>query len=475
MKVFPFETLSPREWEQVRSIRDVLPEGRYLVGGLVRDALLGLPRSKLDVDLVSPRAWEDVNLLRERLGGVVVVLDEGMGLYRLVLGKDRTVDVAQMQGALTQDLRRRDFTLNAIAVDLHSGEVVDPLNGLGALTTRTLEVCSPRSFELDPLRVLRAFSIPAQCGLRWGRSVVRALSSEEVRRLVWVKAERINQELLRLFSSSRCFNWWRAMYLKGISPLLIPELNSMAGVEQGPYHHLDVLEHSMLALRRMEDLLSRLRRIGRIRDKNGLREYLEEKIGSWSRYALLKWAEFFHDIGKPAVQRRVEDGRIVFYRHEIVGARLIEDVMERLRFSRRQIKLVSTVVAMHMRPGDLTKEGVTEKALYRFFRQSQGEALGILLVSWADAWATRGELNPWKNFYYHRKRIIEMINLYGDWVRKTSLPKLVDGHDVMRIKAIGPGPVVGQILREIRELQELGQIRTREEALEYITNWKSER
>ncbi len=475
MKVFPFETLSPQEWEQVRHIRDVLPKGRYLVGGLVRDALLGLPRSKLDVDIVSPQAWEDVNLLRERLGGVVVVLDEGMGLYRLVLGRDCTVDVAQMQGNLRQDLRRRDFTLNAIAVDLHSGEVVDPLNGLGALTARTLEVCSPRAFGLDPLRVLRAFSLPAQCGLRWGRSVIGALSGRDAKRLVWVKAERINQELSRLFSSPSCFNWWWAMYLKGISPLLIPELDSMAGVEQGPYHHLDVLEHSMLALRRMEDLLPRLKRIGRIRDKRGLQKYLEEKIGSWSRYALLKWAEFFHDIGKPAVQRQVEDGRVVFYRHEVVGARLIESIMKNLRFSRRQIKVVSTVVAMHMRPGDLTKEGVTEKALYRFFRQCQGEALGILLVSWADAWATRGKLNPWRNFYSHRKRIIDMINLYADWLRKTSLPKLVDGHDVMRIRGIGPGPVVGRILREVRELQELGRIRTREEAIDYITNWKPER
>ncbi len=471
--LFDLICLSRRERDLLHRIRVILgtKEDRFLVGGIIRDAFLRRRREKIDFDLVSPCSKEDVSLLQSQLGGKIVLLDERLGIYRLVLTPYVYIDVAKLrEGGIEEDLRHRDFTVNAVAIRLSDLKIVDPLKGLRDLKIGKLRLCGPDVMLEDALRVLRAFSISAQCGLTWTREVGRAIGKckgglEEIAK------ERVNQELLRLFSSYRCADWVKRMFKSGVFPILVPEMKDMEGIWQGPYHHLDVLEHSFLALQRLEDLLSRIPKITRITHRDFLLSYLNERIGNWPRRALLKWAALFHDIGKPFVKEVKEDGRVTFYRHDLVGAKILSSRMQKLKFSRRQVDFVKTLLRLHMRPGDLTREGTTLRAVYRFFRQSGDEDLAVMLLSWADAWATRGRLNPWRNFYSHRKRLIEMINLSVEEKTKADLPRLLSGHDVMKILSIPPGPVVGKALDIVREKQFLGEIQSREEAENWLKKW----
>ncbi len=475
LRRFDLNSLSFEETQFFNRIRSILGKDRFLVGGLIRDSLLGLSRRKVDFDIVSPRPEQDVSLLQKSLGGTVVVLDSDLGMYRLVIDPSKYIDLVRLRGEnLEQDLRHRDFTVNAIAVSLEDLKIVDPLRGQRDIRLRKLRLCGEKVLLEDPLRVLRAFSISSQCSLTWAKDVESGvmLAKEGLR---WVARERINQELLRLFSSPASSVWARKMYELGVFSILVPEMDAMEGVWQGHYHHLDVLNHSFLALERLEELLKRLPRITRIKNRAYLLRYLEEPIGNWPRYALLKWAELFHDVGKPFVREVKEDGKITFYRHDLVGSRILTSRMKELKFSRRQIEFVRTMIRLHMRPGDLTKEGVSAKAVYRFFRQAGGEDLAVMLLSWADAWATRGRLNPWRNFYLHRKRLIDMINLSIEEKTRPQLPRLLTGNDVMQILSIPPGPAVGQALETIREKQFLGEIRTREEAEEALKIWWEEK
>ncbi len=473
---FPLSALTKTEqaiFNKIRSLFD--PENTFLVGGIVRDAFLGRTREKTDFDIVSLHPKEDIRRLHSSLGGTVVVLDETLEMYRLVLTPSLYIDlVKQRNGTIEEDLKHRDFTINAIAIRVGDLKIIDPLGGRNDIKLKRLRLCSENVLLEDPLRVLRAFSISAQCGLEWTERMEQAIG-EAYLRLKEIARERINQELLRLFSAPNSTRWIYKMFKVGVFSVLVPEIEDMVGVHQGPYHHLDVLDHSFLALERLESLLSRLPRITRIKNRDFLLRYLHECIGNWPRNALLKWATLFHDIGKPAVRDIKENGKITFYRHDIVGARIMSSRMRELRFSHRQIEFVKILIRLHMRPGDLTRDGTTKRAIYRFFRQAKGEDLAVMLLSWADAWATRGPLNPWQNFYTHRKRLIEMINLSIEDKTRPEFSPLLDGYDVMKILSIPPGPMVGMALEMIREKQFLGEIKTKEEAEYVLKKWWEER
>ncbi len=467
---FPITKLTEAELKIFNSIRKLLSKGRFLVGGFVRDLFLGVERKKIDFDIISPEAEKDASILAEAFHSMLVRLDEDFRIYRVPLSGDKYIDIAQLQGEeLKDDLYRRDFTINAICVGLDSLEVIDLLGGLNDINKRQLRVCSEGAFLEDPLRIIRAFSLAAQFDLNWDRSVRYELERAK-NSLKYVKAERINQELLRLFASGDSYRWFYYMYKTGILSILIPEVTMMEGLYQGPYHHLDVLSHSFETLKKLEQIINKLKYVTKIKKRDFLLDYLSESIGSWRRASLLKWVAFWHDIGKPLSKQEL-GGRVVFYGHNISGAKLIADIMRRLKFSRRQIRFVHLLVKLHLRPGDLTKDGVTEKAVYRFFRQSEGEELAVLLLSWADAWATRGRLNPWVNFYLHRRGLIKMINKAIELRTSPKLEKLVNGYDVMRILKIDSGPEVGKILEQVRELQVLGEIVSREQALEYVRKY----
>ncbi len=457
--------LSDFEGHIIKVLSGIDPDA-YIVGGFLRDAFLRPGHKRKDLDLVCREPLKLARAFSREKQMPFVVLDPERHIYRVIASADFFIDFAPLRGNnIGKDLRERDFTLNAIAMHLKTRRLIDPLKGLEAIARHKLLLCSDSSFQDDPLRILRAYSIAADCNLNWGKGLKKMLLLS-LNGIEDVAKERVNNELKRLFSSQLSYKWFLKAYKDGLFKYLFPEALSMQDMCQGPYHHLDVLMHSFESLKFGESLLKNVKYITRINNRGFLLNYLDGQIGCWPRYALLKWVIFWHDIGKPLSRRKRKD-KIVFYGHNKTGAKQISVIMRRLKFSYKQINWAKMLIDMHLRPGDITKAG-NPKPFYRMVRQCEGEDLAVLLLSWADARATRGVKNPFVNFTRHRKKLIELINLSIEIKTRPRMPKLITGDDVMRIAGIGPSKEVGHILDKVKELQLAGKIKDRRQALEFV-------
>ncbi len=458
----------------LHKIRMTIPQGRYLVGGIVRDVFLNrVNEEHIDFDIISPSPYDDAIRLSNLFRAKIVVLDEEQKIYRVAIKKNISIDIAGIvAGNLKQDLLRRDFTINAIAVSLEDNSIFDPFSGISDIGQKILRCVRRKNLQEDPIRILRAFSFSSVLGFKWDNLLQRAVLNniQEIRR---VKPERIQIELVRLFSGEFICEMWRKMYDLGLLGILFPEIKSMEGVYQGPYHHLDVLGHSFLTMEKMKYILDNLKFISRLKKRKDIEKILFQNIGNWSIRNLLLWVSFWHDVGKPDARKQIEE-KIVFYGHENIGANLLRNIMKRMRFSNSQTNFATDLVKLHLRPGVLTEGEATKKAVLRLFRRSDDKIIPLLLLSWADAWATRGKLSPWRRFYQHRKGIIFLLDEAMDFLEKRDIKRFVSGYDVMKILGIRPSPLVGRILDEIYELQLLGKLRNRDEALAYLEGLKKD-
>lgn len=483
----------------------LLPAPVYLVGGALRDACLDRPTP--DLDLAARQARKASQKLAKALGGSWVVLDEDNGVYRVALKKQRgpvrQIDVAEIQGAgIDEDLRRRDFTINALAlplpvknsVRLEAAHLLDPRGGLTDLDRRLLRAESEELFKEDPLRILRAFRIAAELDFSiepatWG--FIRKLGS-------WAAhpaGERIRAELVRLLDLPGCSAWLKRMDEAGVLTSLFEELEPSRRCALEYYGEGGVLTHSLDTAARADFLLRHLEEAFPGLGKR-IEEHLDERGGQDRPFRpVLMLAALLHDVSKPETAKRV-DGRLRFFGHDAAGARRCSAILKRLRFSGHEAATVCAAVANHLRPGNLAAAPqITEKAVYRFFRDLGREAAALLLVCWADHASYLKEADLLRNLKHaskehtafdegkikpaearktirHLQIIAELMRRLFDTERKAVPERLIDGQDVMKTLGIDPGPKVGEILENAREAQAEGKIKTRQEALDYVRRLK---
>jgi putative nucleotidyltransferase with HDIG domain len=457
----------------------------YLVGGVVRDALLGRPTHDVDI-VVAGDALALARALAHDLPGTFVPMDEGMGIARVVWrgeGGRWEIDLAPLQGeTLEQDLARRDFTVDAMAVPLGAAQgepahwpLIDPFGGRRDLAGRLLRAVSPRAFQDDPLRLLRAVRLVAQLGFTLDGEAA-ALIRRDAPLLPRASPERLRDEALRILALPGVTRHLLLADDLGLLCRLIPELEAGKGVSQPPEHAYDVFRHNVETPGQLERILSPQERAGdpllaAVPWQEGLEAYFSEEVGDGqTRATLLKMACLLHDIAKPACRTVEPGGRIRFLGHHTLGAEMAEAILRRLRCSGKSIALVCTAVRYHLRPAHLAPKGAlpTPRALYRYFRDTGREGIGILYLAMADFLAARGpELPPgeWQDY----------CSLMGYALREGarqppthSLPKVIDGHDIMEAFRLPPGPHLRPLLEAVREAQATGVVRTREEALEMV-------
>ena len=452
----------------------------YLVGGILRDLLLGRKKENPDFDFSLKR--NAINFgrgLAKKLRAGFVVLDKEHGAARLVKrmnDKVYTLDFMDFRGkTLEKDLLHRDFTINALAVELEkvlnycnlNDSLIDPYSGRGDLERKLIKVVDKRSFRDDPLRILRAFSFSAIFGFKIDRQTLRLVKSER-EKLARVSYERIRDELFKILDTPHAFDYLASLDKLKILKLIIPEIEVMRGIEQGPYHHLDVWKHTLETIKQLEILMQELSQHKEIQG------YLNEVISSERRRrALIKLGALLHDIGKPRAKRR-KDGKTMFHGHERIGVEFTENIARRLKLSNDELNSLEKMVFWHLRPGYLAdNEEITPRATFRYFRDTAQEGVSVLLISIADQRATKGPLTNRKSRIHHESIVFGLIKEYFKRLKEEKPQRIINGNDLIKEFKIEPSPVIGKILYEIEELQAIGKIKTKKEALEvagkYIT------
>lgn len=445
----------------------------FLVGGALRDILAHRIKDNPDIDFcLQNGAIEFARSVAKKMAGGFVVLDKAHGCARVVKkikDKTYTLDFTDFKGpTLEEDLRNRDFTVNSLALAVNesfgpkalSVALRDPCGGRKDLERHVIRMITPRGFDEDPLRVLRAFSLASLFGFTIEKKTLRAAVLRK-NKLAHVAGERIRDEMFRVLSGQRVFESMRLLAAAGLLGIVFPEIKAMQRRAQGPYHHLDIFGHSLLTLQHLEGILKSV-----MRNKEAAK-YLQEEFSSGrTRAELIKLIGLLHDVGKPRTFR-VMQGKVSFHGHERVGAKMVEEIGARLKLSNDEVRAMKQMTLYHLRPGFLaTNPVLTSRAKFRFFRDTAGEAVSILLISLADQRATRGYLTVERTRMRHERLVRRLIAEYFASLHQTKQRPLVDGNILMRRFGLKPSPLIGKILEELRELQAIGRIKTTREALQ---------
>lgn len=498
------ETLPIFDAPLMRQLREYLPANQtiYLVGGAVRDAILG--REVHDLDFAVPQnALKLAKALADKLPAAFYPLDVENDTARLVIihadGSRDILDFAGFRGVtLEDDLRGRDFTLNAIALYLRSGELLDPLGGVDDLRAKRLRACAETSMSDDPVRILRAVRQAASYGLSIDKTT-REQMKAAVPGLASVSAERSRDEILKILAGPRPDTALRALDMLGVLPHILPELAAMKGVTQSPPHVQDVWSHTLSVLRHLEDILDLLApqyneeksnadlyngllvlKLGRYRAQLG--EHLAEKLNTDRPLrALLFLAALYHDVEKPSTRTVEESGRIRFFTHEDKGAQTILRRAIALRLSNDEMDRLKLIVAHHMRihaHADRLRKGqpISRRAIYRFFRDTGPAGVDIILHSLADLRATFETSLPQDHWVAELDICRALLEAYFETPEQVVRPpQLINGNDLMTELGMKPGRQIGQLLEAIRESQAEGNLASREEALAFAREWLSDK
>lgn len=448
------------------------PREIYLVGGALRDLFLKRKKAYFDFDFaVSSGAIKISQRIACELKSGFVVLDKEHGSTRVVYknnGLSCNFDFTDFRGRdISEDLLHRDFTVNSMAVDLRKIKkakdldeiLLDPFGARKDIKAKKIRMVSRYSIPEDPVRIMRSFSLSAQLGFKIEPNTLKEIKKYKSR-ISSCAFERITEELFKIFDSQNGFKALSEMESLRILDEIIPEIKPMRGVNQGPYHHLDVYKHSLQTTLEIENLFSQ------ISDKKEIQGYLNSFIsGTRTRRALLKLAALLHDIGKPRAMHLYK-GKIQFHGHERVGRDMLKDIALRLRISNGEKEALSRIIFWHLRPGYLADiENLSARAVFRFFRDAKDEAPAILLLSIADQRSTRGPLTRGENRKHHEQVCLDLAKEYFRRRKEKKLPKLINGHELMKVLKLESGPLIGKILLEIEEAQAAVEVKTKAQAL----------
>lgn len=447
----------------------------YLVGGAVRDVLL--ERKVADWDLAGHGVIDIARRFAAEHDLRAVVLHEDFPTIRVILRPGVPtgfLDFVELRApTIEEDLRKRDFTINALGWDIRgAGSLVDPTGGLDDLRGCTVRAPARAVLESDPLRVLRAFRFAAQLHFDVEPETGEWLA-DLAPRVHHLPGERIGQEILKLFAARHAADALQAAEDLGALEALLPPLAGTRGIEQGGYHHLDVLGHTLLALHEAERAINDPE-LFFPRSADAVRLWLRDE----QNRAAVRLATLFHDVGKPEC-RTEEAGRVRFLGHADQSAATFLQFAARWCLPTRLRRQVVRMVRLHMRPLELANAGlkaeadgeklssvVTLRAIRRLMRDAEPAAIGLLLLAVGDRSACRGPASRLEQ----RGRLYEifddMLVRYLEWLREHSdRPRLIDGGALMERLDLPEGPLVGELLDAIAEAQEEGEVATEEEAL----------
>jgi len=403
----------------------------YLVGGAVRDGILGIETNDFDFTTnASPE--ESLKLLHKNgyktteIGKAFGTVETRIEEYSLHIttyredtyDKDSRKPEIKTSKDLDTDLSRRDFTVNAIAYDININKIIDPYSGMKDLSKGIIRTPdSPHiSFSDDPLRMLRACRFISTHGFTPNNDIFEAIS-KNLERIEIVSIERIRDEITKLLTGENPSLGLKAFVESGLSQLIIPELNELKIEVDPEHHHKDVYEHTMVVVDRVSPTL------------------------------ISRMSALLHDIGKPKT-KGIENGKVHFRHHEVVGSKMSKGIMKRLKYDKNTINNVALLVENHLRPHTF-KMGWTDSAVRRYIIDA-----GDLMIELNEL--VRADITTKNKEKYEEinKYLDEMEERIKEVNEKEELSKLrppISGNEIMEMFSLKPGPDVGKIMKALYE------------------------
>ena len=453
----------------------------YLVGGYLRDSLLSLsPQRDIDIALSadSQSVGRDLALT---LGGSFVPLSPDRGVARVVVEDSGAgpwkIDLVTLPGSIEEDLARRDFTIDALALPLSAWTspvpeelVIDPFNGRKDLLSKLVRSVSPHVFKDDPGRLLRSVRLAAALRFRLEPQTARQVAAD-ASHISRVAPERVRDEFLALLALDGAKGSLEVLDRLDLLCRVVPELVEAKGVEQPRLHYWDVWGHLMHSVESAE-LITKGHQHSPVYTlvywtAETDAHFSQEATDGYSRRTLLKLAALFHDIAKPRTKQVDQTGRTRFPEHSEIGAVVTAQRLAKLRIGSRGVAMVSKMVEHHLRPGHMMQgvELPTQRAIYRYFRDLKDVAIDTLYLCQADYLAAKGpEIDP-EAWASHARMITHVLQVGSQPAVSGQIHRLINGNELMQHFNLDPGPGIGLMLERVEEARAAGEIATREEAL----------
>lgn len=437
----------------------------YLVGGVFRDFYLDKENFDKDVVVDKTDAEKFAQTLAKSLDATFIVLDEENKIYRIVLkDKINCIDIASLIGnTIEDDLKRRDLTINSIAINVKTLEVVDFTAGLNDLKAKKIRHISEQNFIDDPLRLLRAFRFQAMLGFELDEDLIKIIR-KHAPKISLSAVERVNYELLKLFSGDYSEQALIKMDQTGFLKEILPVSEDLKQVPPNLHHHLNLFEHSIEIVKQIQKIY-----------KNSnveVRQHLDAvDFGAASRLAHLKLAGFLHDIGKPDTWTIEEDtGKHRFIKHDDVGSKMAAAILKSSKFSKKQIDYLTKMIKYHIYPSHVVSSPeINDKIYMRFIRKMQNEAIDVIVLAMADRFSARGVEITKEVIEKNINSLQSLLDFYlnaKDTIKP--LPKLLSGEEIMELLDITPSKKLGEIIKLLHEAQLSSDITTKEDAITFV-------
>ena len=456
----------------IAAARTALEEDRgsaWIVGGAIRDALLGERVADADIAVEPGREESAARAIGRIAGGSAFQLSEEHAAWRAVSGTEGWhVDVAALRAdSIEGDLRARDFTVNAIAVPLAGGDPIDPTGGVADSEARLLRAVSDSAFGDDPIRLLRACRLSAGLGLTIDPGTLE-LARAHAAHAADPAGERQFAELRGIVAGPDPLLGVELMDRLALTAVVLPELETLRGVVQNPNHHLDVLGHTLAVLEEWLGIEADLREFaGDLAAE--VEAFLAEPLADeLTRQGALRFGALFHDLGKPET-RSEGSGYVTFIGHDEVGARIIAGICHRLRTSRRLSVQLQGLALHHLRLGFLIHQRpLSRRAVYDYLVATEPVSADVTLLTVADRLAARGEgpLASPEMVEAHLDLAREMLRDALVWHRDGPPRPPLNGDELADELGLSPGPEMGRLLEELRAEAFTGEISGRAQALE---------
>lgn len=437
----------------------------YLVGGVLRDFYLN--HDNVDKDIIIDRfsAEEFAKGLAESLGATFIPLDEENKIYRLVLkDKINCIDVATLMGAsIDEDLKRRDLTINSIALNLKTLEIIDVTGGIDDLKSKKIRHISEQNFIDDPLRLLRVYRFQAMLGFDVDKDLIKIIT-KHASKIQKPAVERINYELLKLFSGDFSANSLMEMNKTGLLKEILPVSEELKTIPPNLHHHLDLFSHSIEVVKQIQNVYEN--------SSTEVKQHLQKTdFGGATRLAHLKLAGFLHDIGKPGTWTIEEEtGKHRFIKHDDLGSKMSRKILKNAKFSKKQIDYISKMIKFHIYPSHVVSSPeINDKIYMRFIRKMDNEVIDVIILAMADRLSARGVEITDEIVEKNITNLKSLLNFYLN-IRESlkPLPKLLSGEEIMELLNLRPSKELGNVIKLLHEAQLSEEIKTKQEAIEFV-------